>query len=121
METKVVIAYLDCDLCEGDSTVYLPKHFDEVAILLKEGWQLDTRIHRGIITLDMAVVYHLVKYTEEEKQQLTPFEPSITSVISVPIEEVDSKLKDGYEIKELYAKTATLIKYQKSQQEVVPP
>lgn len=34
----------------------------------------------------------------------------IVSVISVEIAEVDAKLKEGYEVKELYAKTAILIK-----------
>lgn len=36
--------------------------------------------------------------------------PEVTSVLSVPLEEVDGKLKEGYMVKELYAKTATLIK-----------
>ena len=34
----------------------------------------------------------------------------ITSVISVNLDEVDSKLKEGYEVESLYAKTATLVK-----------
>ena len=34
----------------------------------------------------------------------------ITSVISVDIAEVDTKLKEGYEVESLYAKTATLVK-----------
>jgi hypothetical protein len=40
-------------------------------------------------------------------------QPDITSVISVPIEEVDAKLKEGYAVRELYAKTATLVKLEK--------
>jgi len=39
-------------------------------------------------------------------------QPDITSVISIPIEDVDAKLKEGYVVRELYAKTATLIKQQ---------
>jgi len=35
---------------------------------------------------------------------------AITSVISVDIAEVDNKLKEGYEVELLYAKTATLVK-----------
>lgn len=37
-------------------------------------------------------------------------EADITSVKSVPLEEVDSYLKQGYKVRELYAKNATLIK-----------
>jgi len=33
----------------------------------------------------------------------------ITSVISVDIAEVDTKLQEGYEVESLYAKTATLV------------
>ena len=35
---------------------------------------------------------------------------TITSVISVNLAEVDTKLQEGYEIESLYAKTATLVK-----------
>ena len=34
----------------------------------------------------------------------------ITSAISVDLSEVDSKLQEGYEVDNLYAKTATLVK-----------
>ena len=36
-------------------------------------------------------------------------EENITSVKSVPLEEVDTYLKQGYKVKELYAKNATLV------------
>lgn len=35
--------------------------------------------------------------------------PEIASVISIPIEEVDAKLKEGYIVRDLYAKTCTLV------------
>jgi hypothetical protein len=35
---------------------------------------------------------------------------NITSVLSVPLEQVDSMLAKGYKVKELYAKSCTLIK-----------
>ena len=35
---------------------------------------------------------------------------TITSVISVSLDDVDEKLKEGYKVESLYAKTATLIK-----------
>jgi hypothetical protein len=37
----------------------------------------------------------------------------IVSVVSVAIEDVDAKLKEGYVVHELYAKTATLVKREK--------
>lgn len=37
-------------------------------------------------------------------------EENITSVKSVPLEEVDTYLKEGYKVKEFYAKNCTLIK-----------
>ena len=39
----------------------------------------------------------------------------IISVISVPIEDVDVKLKEGYVVRELYAKTAILVKLEKKE------
>jgi hypothetical protein len=36
--------------------------------------------------------------------------PNITSVLSCDLDEVDTFLKQGYIVKELYAKTATLVK-----------
>ncbi len=43
----------------------------------------------------------------------------ITSVVSVPIEGVDDYLTKGYIVKELYAKTATLIKIKKEEKKEV--
>ena len=40
--------------------------------------------------------------------------PKLVSVLSVEIADVDAKLKEGYEVKELYAKSAILIKKAKS-------
>ena len=42
-------------------------------------------------------------------------QPNINSVISVPIEDVDAKLKEDYVVRELYAKTATLVKLDKKE------
>ena len=42
--------------------------------------------------------------------EIEKVEDKISSVKSVPLEEVDALLKKGYVVKELYAKTATLIK-----------
>jgi DNA-directed RNA polymerase subunit RPC12/RpoP len=46
---------------------------------------------------------------EEYTPEPTP-QPQITSVVSVELAQVDSYLKMGYVVRELYAKTATLVK-----------
>jgi hypothetical protein len=57
-------------------------------------------------------------------EEQTEPQPEIKSVISVPIEDVDAKLKEGYVVKEfyfvpvgkfLYAKMATLVKLEKKE------
>jgi hypothetical protein len=42
---------------------------------------------------------------EVEETQL-----AVESIIKVPYEEADAKLKEGYEVKEVYANTVTLVK-----------
>lgn len=43
-------------------------------------------------------------------EEYTEAQPDITSVKSVDLSQVDDYLKLGYTVKELYAKTATLVK-----------
>ena len=50
--------------------------------------------------------YCFSKNIDEQKLE----EPKIVSVKSVDLAEVDAWLEKGYEVRELYAKTATLIK-----------
>lgn len=91
--------------------------FDEVNNLLNTGYELNTEVENtGIINTEDSVVYHLKKLSPEEKQIQNELsaESKITSVKSVPLESVDEHLADGYEIHELYAKTATLVKRTKT-------
>ena len=86
--------------------------FNEVNRLLEQGWVLDPVL--GYIRIDIGVVYHLVKY-EEGDEPVEAEEPAgkfngVVSVRSVPLNEVDELLAEGYEVVELYAKTATLVK-----------
>jgi len=89
--------------------------FNEVNRLLEQGWVLDPDIYDGRpIRLENSVVYHLVKY-EEGEEPVEAEGPAgkfdgVVSVRSVPLNEVDELLAEGYEVVELYAKTATLIK-----------
>jgi len=46
-----------------------------------------------------------------------PTQPEITSVKSVSLDEVDGMLKEGYVVENLYAKTATLVKREKAENE----
>jgi hypothetical protein len=51
---------------------------------------------------------HSLEIAEVEKTQ-----PAIESIIKVSYEEADAKLKEGYEVKDTYASTVTLIKKEK--------
>ncbi len=83
--------------------------YNVVTLRLKEGWILDPELKT--IRLDDSVVYHLIKYSEEEMTVLQEqTEERIASIKSVNIEEADEYLKQGYEIKDTYAKTVTIIK-----------
>ena len=93
------------------------QEFDEVNKLLNAGYALNTEVkNTGIISTEDSVVYHLRCLSPEEKQIQNELsaESKITSVKSVPLESVDEHLADGYEIHELYAKTATLVKRTKT-------
>ncbi len=46
-----------------------------------------------------------LEYTEFAEPQ-----PEITSVVNVDLADVDAKLKEGYVVESLYAKTATLVR-----------
>jgi hypothetical protein len=96
-----------------------PEEFNK---LLAAGWQLDHHVHNGVVPLENSAIYHLIKYTTEELQALQQaqeekksFSLKAASLISVPLADVDAKLKDGYEIipDKIYAKEAVLIKWQK--------
>jgi len=85
-------------------------HFSTVREILEEGWVLDPGVYDGKpMRLDNAIVYHLVKYVEgEEPSEVV--EPRVESIKSVAINEADEFLAEGYEIKDTFAKTVTLIK-----------
>lgn len=54
--------------------------------------------------------YHCPYCKSQTYTEYTEPQPEIVSVKSVPLEEVDSMLTQGYVVRELYAKTATLVK-----------
>jgi len=62
-------------------------------------------------TLETFVCPHCLSPIYEEVPQDPDLKSSIVSVKSVELDDVDLWLSMGYEVKELYAKTATLIKH----------
>lgn len=74
----------------------------------------DVSIGMNTAPITKSAEYHVCPYCQSLNidEQVEP-QPEIKSVISVPIEEVDVKLKEGYVVRELYAKTATLVKLEK--------
>ena len=82
-------------ICENDHI------FEHTAKMTKQ------HTHDDDFTVEAPVCPHCLtivysEYVLDKKQ--------ITSVLSVNIAEVDSKLKEGYEVESLYAKTAILVK-----------
>jgi len=107
------------EILQGDGAI---GHFND---LLSKGWQLDRNVHNGVVPLQNAAIYHLIKYTPEEitalqqarmqeQEEKKAFSLKAASLISVPLAEVDAKLKEGYEIvpDKIYAKEAILVKWQ---------
>jgi len=77
-----------------------------------DGYTIDPDLK--IVRLENAAIYHLVKYSEEELQaQEVEEEQRIMSIKSVNIEDADELLDQGYEVKDTYAKTVTVIKKEK--------
>jgi hypothetical protein len=110
----------------GTAHLTVPNVFEEINKLLSEGWRLDRTINgSGIIPLENSAIYHLIKYSadeivlmEQEKQEKEKsFSLKAESMISVPLADVDAKLKEGYEIipDKIYAKEAVLVKWPKKE------
>lgn len=111
-ETKVIFVS-EKELCDG---------FDRMTKSLQDGWEQDNRFgNKGIIVLENAVVYHLIRYTPEEKKQLQLEQaksiglPEIIDFESVDNTLVGDKLRCnlGWIILDkdhIYAKSTILIK-----------
>jgi len=98
----------------------LQPDYNEVCDLFQEGWVLDPDIYDGRpLRLENGVVYHLVRYESgEEPTEEAAVEPKILSIKSVPINEADDLLQQGYVLKDTFAKTVTLIRYEQPEDEV---
>lgn len=90
------------------------EHYDQVVQLLEGGWILDPSIYKATpMRLETGIVYHLIRYTEDELAALArekELEPQIQSMVKVPYAEVDALLEQGYTVKDSYAKDVVLVK-----------
>ena len=88
--------------------------YDDVVKLLGEGWIMDNRIYKGSpMRLEASIVYHLIKFAEEELAAMAKkkeLEPQILSMKKVSYEEVDELIKQGYTVKDSYAKDVIMQK-----------
>ena len=84
-------------ICEKD---HIFEHTGKQIIMTFNKSEPDTTLEIPVCPICETRIYS--EYVLDKKQ--------ITSVISVNIAEVDSKLQEGYEVESLYAKTATLVK-----------
>jgi hypothetical protein len=123
MPDRRVIVYAQTVL---SAHLTVPNVFEEINKLLSDGWRLDRTINgSGIVPLENSAIYHLIKYSadeialmEQEKQEKEKsFSLKAESMISVPLADVDAKLKEGYEIipDKIYAKEAVLVKWPKKE------
>lgn len=90
--------------------------FDEVNEHFEKGWVLNPSVYDGKpCRLENAIVYHLVRYSEEEKAQLEkegigPGEPKIIDVKGVSFPEVEDLIAKGFEVHQIYSKNVVLTK-----------
>jgi len=88
--------------------------YDQVVQLLADGWILDPNIYKGVpMRLETGIVYHLIKYSEEElaaRAREKELEPQIVDVKKVPHDEVEALVKQGYKVETIYAKDVVLVK-----------
>lgn len=65
----------------------------------------------SLVVITDSIETHVCPYCHSlDFKEYVEVEPAITSVISVDIQDVDAKLKEGYEVHSLYQKSATLVK-----------
>jgi hypothetical protein len=85
---------------------------DRLNGLLDIDYVLDPLFPKPMAT-ENARIYHLIKYDEDEAPTAEPdagkFD-DVTNIQSVPINDADALLAQGYTILDNYAKTVTLIK-----------
>ena len=86
--------------------------FEDVNEHFETGWVLNPNLNDGRpMILNDCVVYHLVFYSKEDVGLVKQNgEMKIVSLKSVPVGEVDDWLAQGYEVEQMFAKTANVVK-----------
>ena len=104
--------------------------FKDLIEKLQNGWVLDPSVYTSAgkarpVVLENAVIYHLIKYTEEELEAMAKEKelvetdifnkkqgPKVLQVAKVPWEEVNDLLQKGYRIQQEWSKEALLYLYE---------
>ena len=89
--------------------------FQQLIDSLNDDWVLDPIFNSKPIRLENTIVYHLIKYSEEEEIQRLQTGPKAVSIKKVPHNEADELLKQGYVLKDTYAKDVVLVKYEEKE------
>ena len=99
---------------------------EKISKMLMEGWDIIGQINDGNpLVVGEDIIYHLVKFSKEDIDTVEGQnkQNEILSMISVPINDIDQKLAEGYTIMEdkVYAKNAILIKRGTKPEQVQAP
>ena len=111
---NVGLGYIEVlKLLSPKEAIVLEKLYD----YLKKGYVLDPDIYSGKpVRFDQGVIYHLVKYEDDElPEEIEEKLSRIVSIKNVLINEADALIEKGYVIKDTYAKNVTLIKYEEEE------
>jgi len=135
-ERKIIFETFSTDRVP-DCDTHTQIGFQKLIDALKDGWILDPTLYLSggrpqPMRLENAVIYHLIKYTNEElvamAEEQKVFEQSeidkklglkIIKIAKVPWEEVNDLLDKGYVIRQEWAKEALLYLYEKEESEVI--
>lgn len=116
MERNIVVLNV-----EGAMTKAFLEDLEKLTKTFDDGWVLDPTMYQSggraqPLRLDNAIVYHLVKYTEEDIEELQKAiaeanpQENIVDVISANFDEVKDKIKEGYVVHQIYQKNVVLKK-----------
>lgn len=94
-------------VCEKGHIFIFPAKIVKVILPQLESGQMTSFVPE----LEPKIEIHACPYCQSlDLSEVIEPQEDITSVKSVPLEDVDAWLKEGYKVRELYAKTATLVK-----------
>ena len=82
---------------------------------LQNEWELDPQFRYNPVTLDNVAIYHLVKYSDEEKIELEKKKQSnglsnIVKIEQVNFVDVPMFVEKGFTVHQIYAKHVIMVK-----------